>query len=47
MVSNDWKIVKTEYQTQVTSSKSFNELFLDKTKIPFNKKKERLQRRDL
>ena len=46
MVSNDSKIVKIEYQTQVTSSKRFDELFLDKTKVPFNKKKERPQRRD-
>ena len=46
-VPNGWKIEKIEYQTKATSSKSFDELFLDKIKGPVNKKKDRFQRCDL
>ena len=39
-VPNCWKIEKIEHQTQATSSKSFDELFLDKIKGPINKKQD-------
>ena len=46
-VPNGWKIKKIEHQTKATSSKRFDELFLDKIKGPVNKKKDRFQRYDL
>ena len=45
-VPNGSKIEKIEHQTKATSSKSFDELFLDKIKVPIGKKKTS-QRRDL
>ena len=46
-VPNDWKIEMIEHQTQATSRKCFDKLFLDKIKGPINKKKGRSQRYDL